>query len=159
MISGYLASTKEFRWTSCWPAVRKILISYGIPYVAFCVFSFVFKLALSGSVNTAVSFTDLLLIPFYPIGMMWFLYALLMVSVLHILLTCLFVNKSMRLIVELSISEIVLIVAATFGKSDLGIYDSAKYWFWYSVGMYIMPFIISRIRVFKATQKYGFSIY
>lgn len=142
MISGYLVSTKEFGWSSCWPAVRKILISYGIPYVAFCVFSFVFKLAFAGSVNTAVSFTDLLLIPFYPIGMMWFLYALLVVSVLHILLSCIFVNKSIRLIVELSISAIVLIVAVTFGKSDLGIYDSAKYWFWFSFGIYACPRII-----------------
>lgn len=139
IISGYLVSTKEFGWANCWPAVRKNLISYGIPYVAFCVFSFIFKLAFSGSVNTKVSFTDLLLIPFYPIGMMWFLYALLVVSVLHILMTCAFSNKNKRLIAELSISAIALVVTAYVGKCDLGIYDSAKYWFWYSFGIYVMP--------------------
>lgn len=142
MVSGYLVSTKEFVWAFCWPAVRKNLISYGIPYVAFCVFSFVFKLAFSGSVNTAVSFTDLLLIPLYPIGMMWFLYALLVVSVLHILMTCTFSNKNKRMFAELSISAIVLVFAAYVGKSDLGIYDSAKYWFWYSFGIYFCPNIV-----------------
>lgn len=153
MISGYLVSTKEFDWTICWPSVRKNLISYGIPYVAFSVFLFVFKQVFSGSVNSAVSFTDLLLIPIYPIGMMWFLYALLFVSVLHILLTCTFADKAKRMLFELSISAMVLIVVAYVGKSDLGIYDSAKYWFWYSVGVYIMPFIISRINVFKDNSK------
>lgn len=136
MISGYLVSKKEFDWTCCWPAVRKNLISYGIPYVAFCVFSFVFKWVFSGSVNSAVSFTDLLLIPFYPIGMMWFLYALLLVSILHILMSCTFTDKAKA---ELSISLIALVVAAYVGKSDLGIYDSAKYWFWYSFGVYLCP--------------------
>lgn len=139
MISGYLVSTKDFGWASCWSAVRKNLISYGIPYVAFCVISFVLKLVFSGSVNTRVSFTDLLLIPLYPIGMMWFLYALLVVSVLHILMVCIFADKGKRMTVELSISAIVFVVVAYVGKSDLGIYDSAKYWLWYSFGIYVMP--------------------
>ena len=156
MISGYLVSTKEFDWTKCWSSVRKNLISYGIPYVAFCVCLFVFKWVFSSSVNSAVSFTDLLLIPIYPIGMMWFLYALLFVSVLHILLTCIFADKAKRMLFELSISLMVLIIAAYVGESDLGIYDSAKYWFWYSVGVYIMPSIISRIKEFKDDSKIQF---
>lgn len=86
-ISAFLQRRKEQYQPHCYENKQLLVRISGllIPYV---VFSFVFwlsKVLMSASVNNAVTITDLLLIIVYPLSTLWFLYALIVFTLLRAL--------------------------------------------------------------------------
>lgn len=82
-VSGYLHSLKTSD-DSIPVQIRKRLIAYGIPYLIFSAVAFLLKFAARDVVNHQLSIYDLFGILLYPISSMWFLYALLVISIAHI---------------------------------------------------------------------------
>ena len=140
-ISGYL-NNKTQRDEPLGRAVARRCVVYGIPYVVFSVVAYGLKVVAAAVVNSKLEFLDLLLIPIYPISSLWFIYALLLVSVLQLILKNLFGRKRYGYAVLL-VSLLVKIVAHWIGTlevvknssfSQCILFDVAKYWFWYVLG-------------------------
>lgn len=86
-ISAFLQRRKEQRQPHCYEKKQLMMRISGllIPYL---IFSFVFwlsKVLMSASVNNAVTIKDLLLIIVYPLSTLWFLYALVVFTLLRVL--------------------------------------------------------------------------
>ncbi len=85
VVAGILAE-KSSSQSSIGKQIWKKVIAYGVPYVAFSVADFVFKSVAGSVTNSNVTITELFQIPIVPIGPLWYLYALMIISVIHILL-------------------------------------------------------------------------
>ena len=153
MISGYLAA-KSQRDEPLGRAVARRCIVYGIPYVAFSIVAFGLKVVAAAVVNSKLEFVDLLLIPIYPISSLWFIYALLIISVLQLILKQLFDRKSYGYAVLL-VSFLVKITAHWIGALEVVqnsgfaqciLFDVTQYWFWYVLGMWSVQILTEERR-------------
>lgn len=84
LISGFLVSKGRHDGGKK-KQILQLLCNYGVPYALFSVLWILMKMLLSSLTNNAVSATDLLLIPVYPISFMWFIYALLIMQILQVM--------------------------------------------------------------------------
>ena len=86
VISGYLSSIKNKHKGNKKKQILQLLVNYGIPYIIFSLLWAFMKMMLAGYTNTPVSLKDILYMPIYPISFMWFIYALLIMQILHVLI-------------------------------------------------------------------------
>lgn len=84
VLSGYVEAKHSGSGSKLRRMGHKVL-SLGIPYLVFSVVTWGMKFFMSSLVNTPANLSDLLGIPLYPILYLWFLYALLLMSLIHIL--------------------------------------------------------------------------
>ena len=162
VISGYLGSLSHN--DNRMHVIKKSLISYGIPYVVFSILSWVLKRISSAFVNNKVSLVDLIRIPIYPMNAMWFLYALMIATTVHVLLKPI-INTKSKATILLIISFITRILALSISRNDyivsIGfdeciLFSFGKYWFWYEIGAYCYKGIIDKTCTSKS--KAGISI-
>lgn len=81
-ISGLLFKNKRNKISQ----IKRILLSYGIPYLVFSCVWWAFKMVLSQYVNSELSIQDLLMIPICPISFMWFIYALMFMEIVQVII-------------------------------------------------------------------------
>ena len=142
VISGYLAGKSKKNDT----VGKKILgkcICYGIPYVIFSVVSVTLKLLARSVVNTPLGLMDLLMIVVYPISYLWFLYALLLISVISLLLKRLVKNNYLvvvivSLVCKVAMNIVLNVYSLQDGKfSESILFSVIEYYFWYVLGEYL----------------------
>ena len=78
IVSGYLT-----KFSKAENIIKRKLISYGIPYVVFSLLIVVLKILANRFVNNKLTILDFIKIIWFPITSLWFVYALLIISVLH----------------------------------------------------------------------------
>lgn len=164
VISGYLTTlSASDNQTN---TIKKNIISYGIPYVVFSVLSWVIKVISSSFVNNRVVLKDLMRIPLYPLSSMWFLYALLLASIVHSLLKPIANTKSKATIL-IAISFVVRIIALNVTRNEVIIssgfdecilFSFGKYWFWYEVGAFCYENIIDYLCNVKGKVGVGITL-
>ena len=146
VISGYLSGRSQKTRAIKIAIVRKC-ITYGVPYIVFSVLAVSLNFVASAVVNTQLSIKDLLLIVVYPISSLWFIYALLIISVIQLLLGG-FLGKRKATYILLTVSLLVKIAAHLVsglemvkgsGFSQCILFDAGKYWFWYVLGENMAP--------------------
>ena len=157
MISGYLSGKSQKTEPVKLAIVRKC-ITYGIPYLIFSVAAVGLNFLASAVVNTQLNIADLLLIVVYPISSLWFIYALLIISVIQLLVKRLLGERKTTFIL-LTVSFLVKIAAHLVGELDgvvasgfsqCVLFDAGKYWFWYVLGESAIPvFAAERRRTLK----------
>lgn len=152
VVGGYL-SGKSQRTESLRRAVVRKCIAYGIPYVVFSVAAVGLKIVAQSVVNSKLDLADLLLIPVYPISSLWFIYALLLISVLQLIVNRLVGPKYTVYILAASflvkvaahwIGQLEMVQASGFSQYVL--FDVGKYWFWYVLGEWAVKFLTEGIR-------------
>lgn len=139
IISGYLASLRQKRGKE---NIKKKLISYGIPYLIFSLITVVAKIVFKDVSNSSLGVDDLLSIFFYPISSLWFLYALLIISILHDLIRKYLekpIFKYSILIVALILTLLAYLVSQGIllhntWVVDSIIIDACNYFLWYEIG-------------------------
>lgn len=163
VISGYLAS-KSNGSTPVKQQITKKLISYGIPYLVFSVGSWLLKFVASPFVNSKVDINDLLMIFLYPINAMWFLYALLFISIIHILVNRLIAKKKGLELANVAIAFLFLLINMVFkhndalginAYSDLFVFDVLGYYFYFEFGSYILRHVHAAVSSRIVSQKEG----
>lgn len=161
IVSGYLSSIKKITHNNIKQFILNKIVAYGIPYITFSIIDFLFKILFKSYVNSPVSVSDLCLIFIYPIGILWFLYALLLISIVHAIMQVMFINSRIRCIIEVVLAFLLLFITNNFVYSELGIYDAAKFLIWYIVGVYGMPHLIKTIntKTYKALSIIGFIVF
>lgn len=153
IISGYLAHYNDISKESLGKYISNKLISYGIPYLSFSIIDFLFKTVFKNFVNTPISIKDLCLIIIYPIGILWFLYALFLIILVHAIISALIANKRYRCAIEIFVAFILYIIAKCFVTSDLGICDTAKNAIWFVVGLYGIPHLKQWLSITNRKRK------
>lgn len=104
ILSGYIFAMEYYKKEDVnkWMLIKRWLISYGIPFV---VFSFVWngsKILFSSQTYNPVTYMDFLKMFLYPAGVMWFIYALLIMKIVQVLVGCVTnKNKTILLMVGL----------------------------------------------------------
>lgn len=141
MISGLLA-TKSSNRGCLLKNVLKKCAAYGIPYIAFSLLTWTLKAAASVVVNSKVDLFDLLMIFVYPINAMWFLYALMFISVIKLVLARYQTDLKLTLIIAMLVKFLATWLANTgclkaTGLSECFIIDVCKYYVWFEFGVYM----------------------
>ena len=114
-------------------SIRKKLISYGVPYICFSILAWLS--------NNKLSVSDLLLMPIYPIGFMWFIYALLIMTLIQVKVGCgrTVLFKTTHLVVALFMLILCPFIDGVFESvrfHDLIISDIMRWYFYYLLGVY-----------------------
>lgn len=153
VISGYL--TKQKTNTRCVTLqIKRKMIVLGIPYLFFSIVTVALKLVAKDVVNAPLGVNDLLGIFLYPIGPLWFLYALLLISVIHFVLIR-NIKSTLWKALTLCITFALMAFAVSVERGRVLshswvvnsiIIDVCKYAFWYEAGVLLME---SLIRVFS----------
>lgn len=117
------------------------IINYGIPYIAFSIVWWLFKVVLASHTNTPVSISDILLIPIFPISFMWYIYALLIMNIIQMKLPV-GAKRKYRLI-HMGIALILLLSSnylcetlSFISFEDLIICDIFKHYLYFLIGVY-----------------------
>ena len=153
MISGYVNRISYH--SDAKQIISKRLISYGFPYIIFSVLIVLAKMIASPFVNSKLGILDLFKIIWYPINSLWFLYALLVISVVHELLNVLIKEPSKKSYMLMISSFFLLIIANLVNDDKLFpnsllqdsiLIDVLMYAFWYELGT-VLPVekMVSRI--------------
>lgn len=150
-------------------SIKKKLIVYGIPYVIFLTILWGEKFIFSKYTNNSLDIKDLLNIWLYPISFLWFLYALVIISIVHLIIEDLFKdvsgNKKYRLfvlIIAVALNLLANCLSQTvtcFNVKDLGVIDAARMYQWFVIGNYFLKtiadyFIFGLCEVKKAFKYY-----
>lgn len=170
MVSGLLFGKSSS--SPCGKVARKKLVAYGIPYVLFSVLLIGMKLLFARFANRVYSLNDLLAIGLYPMTFLWFLYALLVISLIQLLVDA-SVGQSV-------IGKCVVLLASFFACAgarhacsldypftikELGLMDAAKHYCWFVLGEYCLSHIVGGFRFtnkakwFKPVLFLGFLAY
>ncbi|MBR6101904.1 MAG: acyltransferase [Ruminococcus sp.] len=161
MISGLLFNMSNVRNTG--QAIKKRVISYGIPYVVFSVLIVVSKSVFSSIVNSSFSWKDLVGIVLYPLTFFWFLYALLIISVVQIIIGRFERRHNQKIIITLVlVCGLVVKVATEYLPTqitavdikNLGLMDACKYYIWFVIGQYVLPLMIWQIKIITAKKMF-----
>lgn len=81
MVSGFLCCNTMMHKAPKKHGTLVKLLAYGVPYLAFSLLLFVYKVFISESTDWTL--IDLLLIPLYPLSFMWFIYALMIMTLIQ----------------------------------------------------------------------------
>jgi len=139
VISGYLYRVTDKPDITVGNKIGKKVLSYGIPYIVFSIGYWILKAFTSGYVNTKLDISDLILIPVYPISFMWFIYALMVITIIAILLDSQNYNKK----VILAVSFIAMMILPYISKleilseisfTDMVLCDVLKWFFYFYLG-------------------------
>lgn len=103
-----------------------------IPYLIFSYIMFAFKFIFGGSINSAVSVKDVLLIPFKPFDIYWFLLALLIIFIIYSFLD--YKNTNKKVIIGISI--ISSIIAFFIEKYFPNLYYIRTMFYYVGLGFY-----------------------
>lgn len=164
VVSGYLAGKSKKEEPLATSILQKC-ISLGVPYVVFSIVLFCLKFLAKSLVNSQLSLKNLLMIWIYPISFLWFLYALLLISLISLFLKRLGMNK--RPLVILAGSLICKMVVAFILNTDLLqseeisssiFFDVFKFYFWYVLGEYLAGLLSDERRQELLSIKNGFVI-
>ncbi|HBW37313.1 acyltransferase [Desulfosporosinus sp. BICA1-9] len=154
VISGYLYRVTDQRDVTLGNKIGKKVLSYGIPYIIFSIGYWILKAFTSGYVNTKLDISDLILIPVYPISFMWFIYALMVITIIAILLDSRNYNKK----VILAVSFIAMLILPYISKleilsqinfTDTFLYDVLKWFFYFYLGAHAGASFIKWLEVNK----------
>lgn len=146
-ISGYLYMATDKPDITIGKKISKKVISYGIPYIVFSIGYWLLKAFTSEYVNTKLSIADLILIPLYPISFMWFIYALLLMTVIAILLD----NRKISIKTTLLISFIAMLILPYLSKTtilsridftDMIIADVIRWFLYFYIGAHAGAYFI-----------------
>ncbi len=150
VISGYLAALSSNKENPR-RAIRKNLIAYGVPYIIFSLLAWSLKFVAATVVNNKVTLGDLGLLFIFPINAMWFLYALLIISVVQLCVDRIIktrLKKVFWLILTFVLGWIGALLAKNEQIQEKGleqciIFDVVKNYFWYAIGFYAVAVITS----------------
>ena len=140
VLSGYLAAKAPAGGSALQRIGYKVL-SLGVPYVVFSVVTWGVKFILSSLSNTAVGIKELLAIAVFPINHMWYIYALMIMAVLHILLRKPLEGLRGRAVAMTVALVLRLLFKWTGWLSDWNLMDSVvehltSHLFWYFAGVF-----------------------
>ena len=153
VLSGYLLSISDLSKPKL---LRKKMISYGIPYVCFSIAIWCLKLLASSVVNTKVDYFDIFKILLFPFTFLWFIYALLIINIVHILVVkslCNRLSKYFIVIFALFVKLAGVIIqnleiVRKSGFSEFILFDVVKFYFWFVLGFYFLKSIVDQINRF-----------
>lgn len=142
VVSGYLASLSSNKKLRV--QIANKLWAYGVPYLAFSVLALALKFAAAGVVNNKATWEDLYLIPLFPMNALWFLYALLIISVVQLCVDRIVKRKAHKafwLCFTFALGWIGAILAKNekiygSGWNECVIFDVFRNGFWYVLGGY-----------------------
>lgn len=103
-VSGFLQRISEDRKGMSRNIVKSKMISLIVPYVAFSIAFWAFKMFFGEIVNNPITIIDLLLIIIFPLSDLWFLYALFILFIIHVLLKKLRIDDRFIFVVALVLS-------------------------------------------------------
>lgn len=170
MVSGLLFGKSSH--SPFWKVARKKLVAYGIPYVLFSVLLIGMKFLFARFANQVYSLGDLLAIGLYPMTFLWFLYALLVISLIQLLVDASVgqsaIGKGIVLLASFfacACARYACSLDYPFNLKDLGLMDAAKHYCWFVLGEYCLPHIVEGFRfankskLFKPVLFLGFVAY
>lgn len=140
-ISGYLFQVSDKPNTNIKSRIIRKVSSYGLPYIIFSVGFWFLKAVTSSYVNTKLDISDLILIPLYPINFMWFIYALLVCTIIGILLNSLSINKKLILISSFILMQILPYISKLSVLNEINFvgtifYQVLNWFFYFYIGAY-----------------------
>ena len=155
VISGYLSSRRINEKTK----IKNKTMAYGIPYVIFSIVAVLLKVAAKEFVNSSLGFRDILWIFVYPINSLWFIYSLLLISLIHELLKPLLKQHIWKLVIlVISYTMMAFAIFVERGRifADSWVVNSifidvCKYMFWFEAGVLLTEKLVTKIE--EVTEK------
>lgn len=133
LLSGILYGQKREKNLKNWKNfILDKTIKLYIPYLIFSYIMFIFKFIFSGSINSKVSMKEILLIPFKPFDIYWFLLALLIIFIIYSFMDYKKISKKIIIIIGI----VSLIISFYMGKHIPNLYYINKLFYYVGLGFY-----------------------
>lgn len=130
--------------------IKKKLCNLMIPYFIFSSLQLIIKIIMGGDVNSKVTFKDLLLLPIYPEGQFWFIYALFLIFIVVPLLHYKIKNYEVNLIILL-----LLKVIASAYDINIFILNAIMSWsLYFYIGIVLDRILYKNINLFTLISIY-----